>query len=172
MIMRAIRRISEAEHTLSQRHVHTNHLLLPSDLCVFDHVPSSLLHWHNVMWVFFLFLSELAHEEAFFEDDYTADYSAADEHHENFPELDDNHPINFDDASKNTSDANHTENKHSSSGSAKTETGGSNVVAVKPEEAQESAENAAPTASEEPVKGNSSESNKRDEEEVSVSPET
>ena len=118
-----------------------------------------------------LFLSELAQEEAFFEDDYTADYSAADEHNEIFPELDDTHPINFDDDSKSTSDASHTENKESSD-SVNTETNDSQLVAGKSKEAQEAAEKADHTVPEGQVSTHCSDPKEKDEKELDVSQDT
>ncbi|KAK7114508.1 dysbindin-A-like [Littorina saxatilis] len=53
-------------------------------------------------------------EDSFIEDDYTTDYSHAEEHHEDFPELDTNRPIDFDGASKDTSEKPHPDEKDSS----------------------------------------------------------
>lgn len=116
-------------------------------------------------------VSGLANEEAFFEDDYTADYSATDGCHENFPEVVDNHPINFDDVSGNTNDASHAENKESSDG-VNTETNDSKVTAEKSEEAQQTTERPDPIASEGQVSVDDPKSKERDEKESLVSPDT
>ena len=99
-------------------------------------------------------------EEAFIEDDYTTDYRATHEDHDDFPELDVSKPIDFDAVEEDTAAASHSEETTPASDSkSHTEESNSAQADAKAEQTQETGDTESQSVPDE-TEGDDSKSNK------------